>query len=95
MRAVVGYGEAGRRLLAPFEAAPCRYERDFDDAVGVACQAARTGDVLLLSPGCTSFDQHHDYQERGHRFRQLAQVFLASDADFGPGSGPRILAAGV
>ena len=80
MRAVVGYGEAGRRLLAPFEASLCRYERDFDDAVRVACQAVQAGDVLLLSPACTSFDQHRDYEERGQRFRQLAQACLATEA---------------
>ncbi len=51
-----------------------------DDAVAVAAQVAQSGDVVLLSPGCTSFDSFHDFAERGNRFRELVNV-LASDAE--------------
>jgi UDP-N-acetylmuramoylalanine--D-glutamate ligase len=50
-----------------------------DDAVAVAAQVAHSGDVVLLSPGCTSFDSFHDFAERGDRFRELVDA-LASDA---------------
>jgi UDP-N-acetylmuramoylalanine--D-glutamate ligase len=50
-----------------------------DDAVAVAAQVAHRGDVVLLSPGCTSFDSFHDFAERGERFRELVDT-LASDA---------------
>jgi len=51
-----------------------------DDAVAVAAQVAQTGDVVLLSPGCTSFDSFRDFAERGERFRELVNV-LASNAN--------------
>jgi len=42
-----------------------------DEAVDVAARVARPGDVVLLSPGGTSFDAFHDFAERGDRFRVL------------------------
>jgi UDP-N-acetylmuramoylalanine--D-glutamate ligase len=43
------------------------------DAVAVAAQVARPGDVVLLSPGCTSFDAFKDFAERGEQFRELVK----------------------
>ena len=40
-------------------------------AVELAHAAATTGQVVLLSPGGTSFDAFHDYVERGEAFREL------------------------
>jgi UDP-N-acetylmuramoylalanine--D-glutamate ligase len=44
-----------------------------EDAVAVGAQVARPGDVVLLSPGCTSFDSFQDFAERGDRFRELIE----------------------
>ena len=78
LRAAVGYGEAGPRLLRAFEGTnvPVLYVERFAEAVDRACRLTEPGDVLLLSPACTSFDQHSDYAERGAEFREVARRIL-------------------
>jgi UDP-N-acetylmuramoylalanine--D-glutamate ligase len=75
VRAVVAFGEAGpivERDLAghvPLE----RVEGGFEAVVRRAGEIARPGDVVLLSPACSSFDMFRDYEERGRRFAELAR----------------------
>lgn len=45
-----------------------------DEAVQRAAQVAQPGDVVLLSPGGTSFDAYRDYEERGAHFRALVRA---------------------
>jgi len=44
------------------------------EAVAVAAQTAVAGEVVLLSPGGTSFDAYNDFAERGVAFRQLVNA---------------------
>jgi UDP-N-acetylmuramoylalanine--D-glutamate ligase len=39
------------------------------EAILKAAEVAESGDVVLLSPGGTSFDEFKDFEERGERFR--------------------------
>ncbi len=41
------------------------------EAVAVAQAEAAAGDIVLLSPGGTSFDSYSDFAERGEHFRLL------------------------
>lgn len=43
----------------------------FDAGVRACIERSRPGDVVLLSPGCASWDQFREYRQRGARFREL------------------------
>ncbi|MBI2962702.1 MAG: UDP-N-acetylmuramoyl-L-alanine--D-glutamate ligase [Deltaproteobacteria bacterium] len=45
-----------------------------EEAVARAGEIARTGDTVLLSPACASFDMFRDYAARGERFRALVEA---------------------
>ena len=76
-RAVLCQGESGPRIAGFLE--DCGYGdlverlRDLGSAVTRASAVARPGDVVLLSPGCASFDQFAGYAERGQEFARLAR----------------------
>ena len=48
--------------------------KGLEEAVGKAATFAEAGDVVLLSPGCTSYDDFSDASARGERFRELVRV---------------------
>lgn len=49
------------------------------EAVRRAEEAARPGEVVLLSPACASYDQFRDYEKRGHHFRQMVGAITGCD----------------
>jgi len=91
VRRVVCYGAAGPRMGDVLEGVVpvTRVEGgSFRDAVAAGAAAAHPGDVLLLAPACSSFDQFHDFQERGEAFRTLAREgFSSSRTGEGGGAG--------
>ncbi|MGE5378232.1 MAG: UDP-N-acetylmuramoyl-L-alanine--D-glutamate ligase [Bacteroidota bacterium] len=73
---IVLFGEAAEKIGKTIEQLGSRPKRftvaragGLQDAVQLAAEVAQTGDVVLLSPGGTSFDEFKDFAERGERFR--------------------------
>lgn len=44
-----------------------------ENAVGIASEAAKFGDIVLLAPACASFDQFQSYEHRGRVFKDLVR----------------------
>jgi UDP-N-acetylmuramoylalanine--D-glutamate ligase len=70
IRGLVCYGEAGPRIASAVQHPCTSCVVPFRSAVSEAWRCCRPGDALLLSPGCTSWDQFPSYVERGWAFRQ-------------------------
>ena len=76
-RVVVATGQVGPAIAEqihremPAGGPEVIFAEAFDDAVTAAMRAAKPGDVVLLSPGCASYDQFPNYTVRGQRFAQL------------------------
>ena len=47
---------------------------NLEQAINLAPQVAEAGGVILLSPGCASFDAFRDFAERGERFMELVSA---------------------
>ena len=72
---VVAIGEAAEDIEHAFDGTGVPVERasSMDDAVAVAARHARTGDAVVLSPACASFDWYRNYAERGDDFARAVR----------------------
>jgi UDP-N-acetylmuramoylalanine--D-glutamate ligase len=79
-RAAYLIGETAPQLRHDLEPAgvPLHDCGDLEHATAAASAAARTGEVVLLSPACPSFDQYASYEQRGDHFRALARALISS-----------------
>lgn len=78
IRAVVAIGDAADTIADLFAGvAPIHRASSMPDAVDVAGAAARSGDVVLLSPGCASYDWYSGYEARGDDFRRIVSALAA------------------
>jgi len=78
VRAVVALGESAEKVERELggEAPDHSRAETMEDALTQAQRAAQPGDVVLLSPACSSFDMYENYEERGDTFRRLAETLL-------------------
>ena len=74
MKAVVAIGDDAPEIEKAFDGV-CRVVRggSMQEAVQLARTLAVSGDVVLLSPACTSYDWYNNYMERGEDFMQCVR----------------------
>jgi UDP-N-acetylmuramoylalanine--D-glutamate ligase len=71
-RGVILYGEARQRFRSALEGlVPLKIATSFEDAVQQAYQWSESGDTVLLSPACSSYDLFANFEVRGARFKEL------------------------
>ena len=72
-KGIFAFGEAGPRIFDELSGIlPATLQPDLRSAFLDAVSMAEPGDVILLSPGCSSFDQYQSYAQRGDHFKKLA-----------------------
>jgi UDP-N-acetylmuramoylalanine--D-glutamate ligase len=74
VKALILLGEAREKITrAVGEVTEIIHVNGLKEAVEVSMSKASAGDVVLLSPGCTSFDMFADFEERGRRFKEAVK----------------------
>ena len=78
IRAVVAFGDAAPEVEAAFAGRrPVETASSMRDAVRRGARLAQSGDVVLLSPGCASFDMYPGgYTERGDDFAAEVRTLI-------------------
>lgn len=75
VRHAVLIGAAADRFERAISGAfPTSRGRSMSEAVRLAIDSARSGDVVLLAPACASFDMYNNYEERGNDFRNVVRA---------------------
>ncbi len=84
VRVAVLYGAAGDDIAAALgDAVPVERVGTVPEAVRAAARRARPGDVVLLAPACTSWDQYRNFEERGEDFKRAVAALREEAAKCG------------
>ena len=73
-RAVITIGKAADRISRALDGAAALVPAgDMQHAIDWASKNAKSGDTVLLSPACASFDQYRNFEHRGEHFEELVR----------------------
>jgi UDP-N-acetylmuramoylalanine--D-glutamate ligase len=85
VKLLVLIGEATRRMAGALKnCVPIAMAGTLEEAVHLAFDEARAGDIVLLSPACSSYDMFRDYEERGDLFKEI--VYQLTEQSRGVGT---------
>ncbi len=71
VKKVIAYGECGERIQRELTDGDGILVNDLNEALSAAVGLAVSGDVILLSPTTSSYDQYTCFEERGEHFKKL------------------------
>ena len=72
VKTLIVFGEAGKEISSVIGGiARTEIAGNLKDAVNLAHDNSTSGDIVLLSPGCSSFDEFKNYEERGIVFKDM------------------------
>ncbi len=79
---VACYGETKKRIKKWCDTIqkPCEIFENLRDATNACHEKAESGDVVLLSPACASWDQYEKFEDRGDEFKELVHSFGGSES---------------
>ena len=81
VKALICMGVDNSKLRREFDGiVPKIYDcKSLDEAMRAARNEARSGDTVLLSPACASFDLFRNYEERGRMFKEWVKENVLND----------------
>ena len=83
MRLMVGFGEGAGieipdEIASPLQSMVLTHYSTMEEAFAYIAAHAQKGDVVLLSPAASSYDQYKNFEERGRKFKALAEGLCKS-----------------
>ena len=76
IKEIICYGEASDEILIQLkDLYKIKKINNFENACYDAFENAEKGNILLLSPGCASFDQFKNFEDRGNKFKELIKNY--------------------
>lgn len=74
VKALILCGEATTKMKEALDGVvPIKETSTFEEAFWEACEVAMSGDCVLLSPACASYDMFNNFEARGKAFKDLVQ----------------------
>ena len=75
VKEIIAVGEAKEKIFDHFNGKKkVTRAKSFDEAVNKAKDISQSGDIVLLSPACKSFDMFDSYEHRGKEFKRLVNL---------------------
>jgi len=71
VKQVIGFGASGHRIATDLVGEKAIVVTTLDEAVNEAVKCSESGDIILLSPTTSSFDQYSCFEERGEHFKRI------------------------